>query len=253
MSISEAQLFEVFNSFQGEGVFVGERQTFVRFSGCNLSCSYCDTLASQEIVKEYKVENIPGKKDTKLVSNPVTSEQLIELIHSFDKPKNINHSVCLTGGEPLLQAGFIKPFLEKYKQEIMIPIYLESNGTLPDHLSEVIDLVDIIAMDLKLSSATGLSNYWKEHKKFLEIAYMKQVFVKLVFTKETLISEIDQAAELIAAIDVNIPLVLQPVSPHGPVKHRPSTEQMFAFFNIAKRKLAKVRLIPQAHKLLSLS
>jgi len=253
MSQSEAQLFEVFNSFQGEGIFVGERQTFVRFSGCNLSCSYCDTLASQEIVKEYKVESVPGKKDTKLISNPVTASQLFELIDSYDKPKNSNHSLCLTGGEPLLQSGFIKSFLEQYKKAIKIPVYLESNGTLPDHLSEVVDLLDIIAMDIKLSSATGLSNYWKEHKKFLEVAYMKQVFVKLVFTKETHANEIDEAAELIASVDENIPLVLQPVSPHGPVKHRPSLEQMFAFFNIAKRKLSKVRLIPQAHKILSLS
>ena len=44
----QANLIEIFSSVQGEGRYVGCRQLFVRFEGCNLQCRYCDT------------ENAPG-------------------------------------------------------------------------------------------------------------------------------------------------------------------------------------------------
>jgi len=244
-----AQLYEIFNSIQGEGLYVGERQIFVRFAGCNLSCQYCDTPQSQSLVPEFKVEQTPGKHDIKTFPNPATTEQLLEIIEGFNKNKGINHSISLTGGEPLLQVEFLKEFLPTLKKSVSLPLYLETNGTLPDHLSEVIELVDIIAFDIKLPSATGLSPYWKEHKKALETAALQNVFVKIVFSRETPAKEIDDAVTLIADISVDIPLVLQPVTPHGPIKHRPQPEQILAAQAIAKRKLKTVKVIPQVHKL----
>ena len=250
MSTTEAQLAEVFNSFQGEGLYLGQRQTFIRFSGCNLACQYCDSPEALAVSKEYQVELSPGKKDIKKYPNPATAQQLIDLVNSFQKPKGVNHSVSLTGGEPLLQVDFLKVFLPQLKEQVGLPVYLETNGVLPDHLSEVIELIDIVAFDLKLPSATGLSPYWKEHKKALETAYLKEVFVKIVFTRESKVQEIDEAVSLIAEVDEKIPLVLQPVTPFGPIKHRPNPDQLVAFHNVAKRRLKEVRIIPQVHKLL---
>jgi 7-carboxy-7-deazaguanine synthase len=250
MSTSEAQICEVFNSFQGEGLYLGERQTFIRFAGCNLSCQYCDTQQALVVPKEFKVEVSAGKKDFQQFKNPVTIPQLTDLVIAFEKPKGANHSLSLTGGEPLLQVDFLKNFLPQLKETLTLPIYLETNGVLPDHLAEVIDQLDILSMDIKLPSATGLSPYWKEHKKALEIAYMKEVFVKMVFTRESKIKEIDEAVSLIAEVDEKIPLILQPITPHGPIKHRPNPDQMIAFHNVAKRKLKTVRVIPQVHKIL---
>ncbi|MBU0672014.1 MAG: 7-carboxy-7-deazaguanine synthase QueE [Candidatus Margulisbacteria bacterium] len=249
MSTTEAQISEVFNSIQGEGLYLGERQTFLRFAGCNLACQYCDTPQALTIPKEFKVEITPGKKDFKQFTNPATIQQLIDLANSFQKPRGVNHSLCLTGGEPLLQVDFLKLFLPALKKGLDLPIYLETNGVLPDHLLEVIELVDIIALDIKLPSATGLSPYWKEHKKALETAYLKEVFVKIVFTRESKVQELDEAVSLIAQVDEKIPLVLQPVTPHGPIKHRPNPDQIMAFHNVAKRKLKTVKVIPQVHKI----
>ena len=233
MSTTEVQLCEIFNSFQGEGLYVGERQTFVRLAGCNLTCQYCDT--PQALTPGNKTEN---------------SQSLIELIGSFEKPRGVNHAICFTGGEPLLQVAFLKNFLPELRQKIKLPIYLETNGTLPDHLAEVIELVDIIAFDIKLPGATGLSPYWKEHKKALGTAYLKELFVKIVFTRETRANEMDEAVHLIAEVDERIPLVLQPVTPFGPIKHRPNPDQIMAFHTLAKRSLKQVRVIPQVHKLM---
>jgi 7-carboxy-7-deazaguanine synthase len=245
MSQSEAQINEVFNSIQGEGLYLGERQTFIRFAGCNLSCQYCDSPQALVVSKEFKVEVNPGKKNYQKINNPATVPQLVDLVNAFDKPRGVNHSVSLTGGEPLLQVDFLKEFLPELKTKV----YLETNGVLPDHLAEVIDLVDIIALDIKLPSATGLSPYWKEHKKALEIAYMKEVFVKMVFCRETKVREVDEAVSLIAEVDENIPLVLQPVTPHGPIKHGPNPDQIMAMHAISKRKLKMVKVIPQVHKI----
>ena len=247
MSSTEAQICEIFDSIQGEGLYLGERQIFIRFAGCNLFCQYCDTPQALAIPKEFKVEISPGKRNFKQFKNPASTSQLIELISAFQKPKGNNHSISLTGGEPLLQVDFLKSFLPEVKKEVGLPLYLDTGGVLYDHLAEVIDL---IAFDVKLPSATGMSPYWKEHKKALEVAYMKEVFVKIVFTRESKAKEMDEAVSLIADVDDNIPLVLQPVTPFGPIKHRPHADQIMAFHNIGKRKLKTVKVIPQTHKIL---
>jgi organic radical activating enzyme len=246
----EAELCEIFSSIQGEGLYVGERQIFIRFAGCNLSCQYCDTPQALVIPPTYKIEAIAGSHKFETERNPVEMSKLLELVSTLDKPAGVHHSLSLTGGEPLLQVDFLKNFLPKLKSKTQLPIYLETNGVLPDHLSEIIEQIDIVAMDIKLPSATGLSPYWKEHRKALEIAYLKEVFVKIIFAKESNIKELDEAVSLIAGVDDKIPLILQPVST---IKHRGGVEQMLAFHATAKRKLKTVRVIPQIHKVLSLA
>jgi len=247
MSANEAQLCEIFSSFQGEGPYLGERQVFLRFAGCNLSCRYCDTPQALVMPEKYKVIS----EKVSFYSNPATIAQLHEHLSLFLKNKELIHSISITGGEPLLQVDFLKNFLPGLRENKLL-IYLDTNGVLPKHLEEIIDLVDIVSLDFKLPSSTGLSAYWAEHKLALEAAYAKEVFVKMVVTRETKAKEIDEAASIIASIDPLILTILQPVTPHGPVKHRPNPEELYSFFAVAKRKLKKVRVIPQMHKLLGL-
>ena len=51
-----AGISEVFFSLQGEGVYVGTGHVFVRFAGCNIACSYCDT--STGMYKKYDIQSL---------------------------------------------------------------------------------------------------------------------------------------------------------------------------------------------------
>ena len=85
--------------------------------------------------------------------------------------------MSLTGGEPLLQKDFLKGLLSLFKESRMIS-YLETNGILYKELQSIIDDIDIIAMDFKLPSSTKCRSFWDEHKRFLEVALRKEVFIK---------------------------------------------------------------------------
>ncbi|SMC55698.1 7-carboxy-7-deazaguanine synthase QueE [Sporomusa malonica] len=235
-----SNIVEIFSSIQGEGLYVGTRQIFVRFAGCNLSCAYCDTPDSRNLCKFALVERTPGKQDFEKIPNPLPIDHLAQMINSLLTVKH--HSISLTGGEPLGQADSIV----KLAPKLHAPIYLETNGTMFDKLAQVLPHIHIISMDIKLPSAAGKA-YWQEHDKFLRLASTKELFVKLVITKQTNSDEFKQAVDLIASANTSIPLILQPVTPcNGCETVTPAT--MLAYQEQALEILENVRVIPQTHK-----
>lgn len=235
-------LVEVFSSIQGEGKYVGYRQVFVRLAGCNMKCEFCDTPSSRNDVAFGQIETAPGKRVFLAAENPVTIDRLAAYINQLlIEP---HHSVSFTGGEPLCQAGA----LAKLAQKVTGAVYLETNGTLPDELAEVLPYVDIISMDVKLPSTSG-REYWSEHIRFLQLAQQREVFVKIVLTAETADDEFARAIELVAAVKPSIPLILQPVSPVEGVKAI-SPADVLKRQSEALQSLKDVRVIPQTHKFL---
>ncbi|MFH1691303.1 MAG: 7-carboxy-7-deazaguanine synthase QueE [Candidatus Omnitrophota bacterium] len=216
-----AKIAEVFKSVQGEGVYLGQDQLFIRFFGCNLSCSYCDTrvLSFQEYSLGALIEEVENTQDI--------------------------HSVCLTGGEPLLQADFIKDFLEAIRP-LGFKIYLETNGTLCKELEAVLPLIDIVAMDFKLPSFTGAKDYWMQHEQFLSLALQKEVFVKMVIAKDVKVAEVARACDILLKTNARVPVVLQPNWQEY------DEELLTKMIGIKKRFIAAgiedVRILPQAHK-----
>lgn len=102
-------LVEHFVSINGEGRKAGELALFLRFKGCNLKCSWCDTAWANE-------KDCPG--------SPVSTEQLCALAKS-EGVKNIT----LTGGEPLLQEGIGELICALGKEGFEVEI--ETNGSVP--------------------------------------------------------------------------------------------------------------------------
>lgn len=116
---------EIFYSVQGEGTSIGIPTVFVRLTGCNLRCSYCDT--------EYAFYE--GEK--------MTLQESIAKVKSFDCK-----TVEITGGEPLLQKEALT--LMKNLADAKYNVLLETSGSLP--IDKVDKRVKII-MDLKTPSS----------------------------------------------------------------------------------------------------
>lgn len=215
----KAKVAEVFKSIQGEGLYLGEEQVFVRFFGCNLSCRFCDT---------------PLKAFREM--------EAAELAHEVNAHENF-HSLCLTGGEPLCQADFLAGFLDSFAEK---DVYLETNGTLPDAFLAVRNKVDIVAMDFKLPGSTGCDPRWEEHRRFLELASEKDLFVKMVIASSTTLDDITNASLLLAPYKGRIPVVLQPSEGDLGKGLLDKMEGYKAFLKDKGNKA--VHILPQAHK-----
>ncbi|MBP8828501.1 MAG: radical SAM protein [Desulfobacter sp.] len=119
------EICEIFYSLQGESTRAGLACVFVRLSGCNLSCSWCDT--------------------TYAAVQPVsmTIDQIVGRVAAFECPM-----VEITGGEPLIQTqtpALISALLEKGFQ-----VLLETNGSLS---IASVDPACIRIMDVKCPSS----------------------------------------------------------------------------------------------------
>lgn len=220
-------LHELFVSRQGEGLFVGEKQIFLRFSRCNITCNYCDT------------DNSVGAASS--------LEEIAAQIERLRWQEEGLHSVSFTGGEPLLHAASI-PALSDVARAAGLLVFLETNGTLPEAMRRVRDFVDIVSMDIKIPSVGKTAPFWREHAAFLRETRGLARYVKMVLSEETDPAEFQQALELIAAEDPQIPTVLQPVTPHGRAPAL-SVEKLHHLRERALASLWDVRVQPQWHKL----
>ncbi len=223
--MNTAKIAEIFESIQGEGIYLGQRQVFVRFFGCNLKCRFCDTPL--EHFQEYDVEAL---------KNEVLKYEGY-------------HSLSLTGGEPLLQADFLKRFLDGMNG-FRPKVYLETNGTLVSGLGKILEHIDIISMDFKLPSACACEPLWPLHEDFLKMASKKEVFVKMVVTQKTEEDDILSARSIIRKVKPDVPVVLQPDwSEAGPSL----LEKLLSFKrDLVLYGIRDVRILPQAHKLIGI-
>lgn len=226
MQSNKSYIKEIFTSIQGEGIFVGYKQLFIRFTKCNLTCEYCDTDYSQDnLTKEY------------------TPQELLEEIKKHDT-ENI-HSISLTGGEPLLDSDFLKEFLPLTKNKI----YLETNGTLINELTKVINFIDYVSMDIKLDSSSKNADLFDVHDEFTKICLKnnKNIFYKVVFDENITDEEIEKTIEL--AQKHNVTIILQPLMLGN--KMKPTSQTILKVTDKFIEKYQDTRLIPQVHKFLN--
>ncbi len=135
----QLNICEIFYSLQGESTYAGLPCVFVRLSGCNLNCSWCDTqYADQTCI-------------------PMTFDQIIARIEAY----NCN-LIEITGGEPLLQTDtpeFISHLISK-KYHVL----LETNGS---QNIQSIQPACIKVVDIKCPSSNESESFLKENIDYL--------------------------------------------------------------------------------------
>lgn len=119
--LNTVRVAELFESIQGESTYAGLSCFFIRLSGCNLDCSYCDTPIARETGEETGIDT--------LLERAAASRASI---------------VQVTGGEPLLQEGFPK-LITSLSESTLRPILVETNGSLdisciPPAVTAIVDV-----------------------------------------------------------------------------------------------------------------
>ena len=249
----EANLVEIFSSVQGEGTHVGESTLFARFGECDLRCRWCDSPHTWQRATQCRVETRRGTGAFRTLTNPVSIEQAVVAAAALEVEEH--RFASLTGGEPLLQPAAVLALARALRRRGP-RIYLETHGLATAALERVIEAIDVVAMDWKLASdvrrADGPEGHFHEsHERFLRVARQRpqvEVEVKVVVTTASLDAEIEALCARIAAVDPAIPLVLQPVTPFGPVREAPDARRLLGLVEKASKSLTCVRLIPQTHK-----
>ncbi len=133
------KIAEMFSSINGEGTHAGQLAFFVRFTGCNLNCSYCDT----------KWANVSNAEYTEMTADEIRSEV----------QKSGISNVTVTGGEPLIQPNIV-PLLETLCGDGRY-VEIETNGSAD--VSEVVKIKGerpALTMDYKLPSS-GMESFMR--------------------------------------------------------------------------------------------
>jgi 7-carboxy-7-deazaguanine synthase len=139
--VGNLKVNEIFLSVQGEGLSSGFPTIFVRFTGCNLRCSYCDTVYSYNDGVD------------------MSPEEILEEI------KKLHYNrVCLTGGEPLLQKDIKKllKILDGYT------VTIETNGSIKLNCLDLSNRKYTFVMDIKTPSSGCSREMMLDNFKLLE-------------------------------------------------------------------------------------
>lgn len=122
---------EIFYSLEGEGAWQGYPTIFIRFAGCNLKCSWCDT------------DHISFEK--------IDIQKVLMEIEKYPCRR-----IKITGGEPLLQSKKV-PMLMKILKDNGYIVALETNGTFFNW--QAFNRADLICMDIKPPSSEEESKF----------------------------------------------------------------------------------------------
>lgn len=260
-----APVLEVFASLQGEGLYVGEAQTFLRLSGCALRCRYCDTPQSWAVPGARAAGRGPGWL------TPL--EAAVEVARAearADEDHGPQRTVSITGGEPLEWVPFLRalrPLLGSRR------LHLETSGLFPQALAEALPAVDHISLDLKLWSdmlpakpfAAGQRPAQpsagappqtpralaRARRESLRLCRGRDASAKLVLTERSDPAEAGAALAELAELAPGLPLFLQPATPSLEAE-APSPALLEGLLDEALELGLRPRQLPQIHKLLGL-
>lgn len=122
---------EIFHSLQGEGKNTGKPSIFIRFAGCNLSCTWCDSKYTWH--KDF------------LEYEHMDFESICKTVNDLSKEHNTCQHIIFTGGEPLMFQAIIEKIMKFFAG---FTFEVETNGSFATELS-----FDQINVSYKLKNA----------------------------------------------------------------------------------------------------
>ena len=233
---ARTRVSEIFTSIEGEGIFVGKKTLFIRFSGCHLKCKWCDTKYALPLDSgtEYQIDEI--------------KDLIIRELQPF------THKVNFTGGEPLLQSEAVIELADFIKKQTNLKTYIESSCFDSELFSKVLPFIDICKIEFKTADSKVVENEEYESLllneiKCLELAVEsnKTTYIKIVVTNST---DLESFKNLVYNISKKIKpskivgFIIQPS--HG--VDQPTINKLLDTYDIVQPMFPEVRIIPQLHK-----
>lgn len=233
---AKARISEIFTSIEGEGIFVGKKTLFIRFSGCHLKCKWCDTKYALPLDSgtEYQIDEI--------------KDLIIRELQPF------TYKVNFTGGEPLLQSDAIIELADFIKKQTNLKTYIESSCFDSELFSKVLPFIDICKIEFKTDDSKVVENEEYDNLllneiKCLELAVEsnKTTYIKIVVTNST---DLESFKNLVYSISKKIEpsnimgFIIQPS--HG--VDQPTVNKLLDTYDIVQPMFPEVRIIPQLHK-----
>lgn len=203
---------EIFFSLNGEGLLIGVPTVFVRLSGCNLDCAWCDTRYAEKGIEK-------------------SVEDIVKMIHTCDN--GFCSWVLITGGEPLLQD--IRPLVTQLKRE-KYSIGIETNGSI---YKDVLKGCDFISADVKTPSSNNPTTDMKTFKKIVDTIKKKDGQIKAVIADE---DDYYFVYTLIKKHGITVPVVLQPC--WGSMRY----DQLCSLYFKDPIPVTTIRVLTQIHK-----
>ena len=233
---ARARVSEIFTSIEGEGIFVGKKTLFIRFSGCHLKCRWCDTKYALPLDSgtEYQIDEI--------------EDLIIRELQPF------TYKVNFTGGEPLLQTDAVIKLADFIKKQTNLKTYIESSCFDSELFSKVLPYIDICKIEFKTDDSKVVENEVYDSLllneiKCLELAVEsnKTTYIKIVVTNST---NLESFKNLVYNISKKIKpsdilgFIIQPS--HG--VDQPTVNKLLDTYDIVQPMFPEVRIIPQLHK-----
>lgn len=170
---------EIFRSIQGEGPKAGLPRTFIRLSGCNLHCVWCDTAYTWNW-RDTPFEHESGKKferdaeAIKLTIEETAARAAVLASEGF----------VITGGEPLMQRGVLPALIDALKAASPSSmIEFETNGSIaPPH--DLIARTDLFVVSPKLAHSGNAATVALKRDALSAFAAMPGAVFKFVARTE---------------------------------------------------------------------
>ncbi len=254
-------VLEVFASIQGEGLYLGQPQVFVRLFGCPLRCAWCDTPATWALPEGQHQVRLEFDGGTRRAPGRASASEVAAWVEAADPGGS--RPVSLTGGEPLMWPEFL---LELRAALGRRRLHLETAGAFPVSLTRVLAAFDHISADLKPPGAmnapvplvgdfeaapAGAAEWRIARRAVLGHLAGRDACLKLVVSASSSLQELEPLLCDHAELAPDLPLFLQPVTPlRGQLAPNPA-----ALTEVTELALSLgliTRIVPQVHRLLGL-